>query len=487
LSWPAPHPASVPRRPFTAAYRRRVLLLLMVAYTFNAADRSIIAIVGQAMKLDLKLTDTQLGILAGTAFAALYALSGIPTARLAERFNRVTILCVALGVWSALTAACALTGSFLQLALVRVGVGVAEAGCSPSAHSLISDYYDRAQRTTALSVYSCGLSLGYLCVSVIGGYLTLHYGWRGALLGLGLPGVAYALLLKWLVAEPGREDAAAPAGGTARQGFSLGAELAELARTARALFLNWPAANIIAGFILTSFASYGTYAFLPAYFKRAFTLDYAGVGLVLGLVGSVPVALGILGGGALTDRLARHDARWYALVPAAGLLLTTPLYLLALAQPQWRAAAALLCAAGFFQYASLAPSFGITQNVVAARQRATAAALVFLALNVLALGGGSLFTGVLIDHLAQGGFARLQAGGVFAQACPGGAARPGAPQGVVGACAAALLHGTRAGIMVTVAVHAWAAVHYLLGSCGLARQLAQAAAGGQLQPAVSSR
>lgn len=475
---------SAPRPPFTAGYRRRVVLLLMLAYSFNAADRSIIAIVGQAMKVDLKLTDTQLGVLAGTAFAALYALSGIPTARLAERCNRVTILALALGLWSALTAGCALAGSFVQLVLMRVGVGVAEAGCSPSAHSLISDYYDRAHRTTALSVYSCGISLGYLFVSVLGGYATLHYGWRAALLAVGLPGIAYALLLKWLVAEPPREQAPLPG---ALAAFAWRSEVAELARTARALFISWPAANILLGLILTSFASYGTYAFLPAYFNRAFGLDFAAIGVALGLVGSVPVALGILAGGVLTDRLAGRGARWYALVPAAGLLLTTPLYLVALVQSGWRAAALLLSIAGFCQYLSLGPSLGIVQNVVSVRQRATASALVFLALNVLALGGGALFCGLLIDTLAQGWFARAPGAGLFRQACPGGLAPAGAAPALAAACAAALVHGTRTGLMVTVGVHAWAALHYLLGAFGLAAQLARAASPAAAQPAVSSR
>jgi predicted MFS family arabinose efflux permease len=464
---------NLPRPPFTAGYRRRVVLLLMGAYTFNAADRSVIAVIGQAMKVDLKLTDTQLGALAGTAFAALYALSGIPTARLAERYNRVTILALALGLWSALTAACALTGSYLQMVLMRVGVGVAEAGCSPSAHSLICDYYDRAHRASALSVYSCGLSLGYLFVSVLGGYVTLHYGWRGALLVVGLPGLLYALLLKWLIAEPPREPPGS--GAAALPPFSWRAELEELAGTARTLFLSWPAANIVIGLILTSFASYGSYAFLPAYFNRAFGLDFAVIGVALGLVGSVPVALGILAGGTLSDRLGARHARGYALVPAAGLLLTGPLYLAALLQPQWRAAAVLLSLAGFFQYLAFAPSLGVIQNVVTSRQRATATALVFLALNVLALGGGSLFCGMLIDQLAQEHFAHSLAGGAFRHACPGGVAPAGAPPGLASACAAALVHGTRTGLMVTVGVHAWAAVHYLLGAFGLAAQLRRAA------------
>ncbi|HUA89175.1 MAG TPA: MFS transporter, partial [Steroidobacteraceae bacterium] len=212
-----------------------VLALLMLVYTCNSAQRSLIPVIGQAMKVDLKLTDTELGLLAGTAFAALYALSGIPVARLAERANRVTILAVALAVWSAFTTLFAATGSFLQLFLARVGVGVGEAGCSPCAHSLISDYYERSRRTSALSVYSCGLSLGYLFVALVGGYVTLHYGWRSACVVIGVPGIVLALLLRVLVKEPvrGLSDGApaAPA-----PPFSLAGELRALGQVAKVLF-----------------------------------------------------------------------------------------------------------------------------------------------------------------------------------------------------------------------------------------------------------
>jgi MFS family permease len=127
-----------------------VVSLLMTAYTFNAMDRTIISIISQSMKLDLKLTDTQLGLLGGTAFAALYAFGGIPVARLAERISRVNIITVALIVWSALSALCGAAASFPQLLLIRASVGVAEAGCSPPAHSLISDYFEPSRRTSAL-------------------------------------------------------------------------------------------------------------------------------------------------------------------------------------------------------------------------------------------------------------------------------------------------------------------------------------------------
>jgi predicted MFS family arabinose efflux permease len=476
-----------PARLLRPGYRRGVLVLLMLVYTCNSAQRSLIPIIGQAMKVDLKLTDTQLGLLAGTAFAALYAVSGVPTARLAERFSRVTILSIALAVWSAFTTAFAATSGFAQLVIARIGVGVGEAGCSPCAHSLISDYYPRASRTSALSVYSCGLSLGYLFVAYVGGWVTLHQGWRAACVAIGLPGVAMALLFRMLVREPPRglaDGLAAPP----PPPWALASEVAALASVARTLFLSWPVANLILGLTVASFASYGSWAFIPAYFPRAFGLDYATAGWVLGLVGSVPVALGTLAGGFLTDFLGARSPRWYALIPAAGLLAATPFYVAALLARQWQAAALLLAVPGFFNYISLAPSFGVVQNVVSARQRATATALLFLCLNVLALGGGALFTGFLIDRLAQAYFAHpsfgmlatlrdLGGGGHgFTTACPGGAAPSGAPPSLAGACARALSQASREGILITLTLYLWAALHYVAGAVGLKGALGRAAA-----------
>ncbi|MGB6309085.1 MAG: MFS transporter, partial [Steroidobacteraceae bacterium] len=181
---------------YSAAYKRIVVLLLMTAYTFNAMDRTIISIVSQSMKLDLKLSDTQLGLLGGTAFAVLYAFGGIPIARLAERFNRVSILTAALILWSGLSALCGAARSFSQLLLIRVGVGVAESGCSPPAHSLISDYFEPSRRSSALSIYTCGISIGYLLAAAGGGYVAQHWGWRAACAMVGLPGLLIAVLIK---------------------------------------------------------------------------------------------------------------------------------------------------------------------------------------------------------------------------------------------------------------------------------------------------
>jgi predicted MFS family arabinose efflux permease len=344
---------------YSAAYKRVVVLLLMTAYTFNAMDRSIISIISQSMKLDLKLTDTQLGLLGGTAFAVLYAFGGIPIARLAERISRVNIITVALIVWSTLSALCGAAVSFPQLLLIRVGVGVAEAGCSPPAHSLISDYFAASRRTSALSIYSCGTSLGYLLAAVAGGYVAQHWGWRAACAMVGLPGVAIAIVIKVFVREPPRgysESAAGNRGGPSLPAFSLASEWRELCAVGKALLVDWPVLHMVLGVTIGAFGAYGFYAFVPPYFSRAFALDYTTVGVIAGLAGGVSVGMGIIAGGVVADALARRDARWYALVPAIGGMIAVPWYLLAVLQADWRAAAGLLAIAGFFQYASLGPT-----------------------------------------------------------------------------------------------------------------------------------
>jgi MFS family permease len=382
-------------------------------------DRGIVSIIGQAMKVDLGLSDTQLGLLSGTAFAALYAFGGIPIARLAERLNRVNIIAAALVVWSSLTMLCGLAGNFAQLLLTRAGVGIAESGCTPPAHSLISDYFEPARRTSALSVYSSGISVGYVVAALAGGYVAQNYGWRAACAIVGLPGVMLAIVLKLVVREPAR--GAAPE-------LSVGGELSEMLEVARVLVANRRALHMILGVTVGAFANYGFYGFAPLYFNRAFGLDYGTTGVIAALTGGIAVGIGIVAGGYLADRLGRRSARAYALVPAVGTLLATPFYLLTALHPDWHFAALFLAVAGFFQYVSLGPTFGVVQNSVDSRRRATATALLYIFLNVIALGGGPLFTGWIIDRFV-------------AQGSP-------------------LPLATRHGLLVLLIFYAWASVHY---------------------------
>jgi len=485
---------------YSDTYKRTITLLLMLAYTLNSADRTLIAIIGQPMKVDLSLTDTQLGVLVGTAFAALYAFSGIPIARLAERFNRVTIISLAMMIWSGFTMLCGAATSFAMLLLFRVGVGIGEAGCTPPAHSLICDYIEPAQRSTALSIYSCGISLGYVLSAVVGGYLALHYGWRSACVALGLPGVAMAIILKRFVEEPPRGNSDPPRGGLSdcvtperhalggTQRFWLWTELAELGAVIQLLALRWPIANVVIGVIVATFASQGMWAFVPAFFRRAFGLDYATIGIAVGFAGGIAVGIGLLAGGFITDLLGARRAKWYALVPAIGLAVCVPLYVLAFLQADWKASALILGVAGVFQYLSFGPTFGIVQNAIGTRQRATATALIYVLLSVVALGGGPPFTGWMIDRFAEFNFvhpaastvgasfdamhaSQSIAGAAFRRTCPGGSALVSAAPTVRTACDVTLALASRQGILLTVLLYAWASLHYLLGAIGLDKAL----------------
>lgn len=471
---------------YSRAYTRVVVSLLMTAYTFNAMDRTIISIIAQSMKLDLKLTDTQLGLLGGTAFAVLYAFGGIPIARLAERMSRVNIITVALIVWSALSALCGAAASFPQLLLIRAGVGVAEAGCSPPAHSLISDYVEPSRRTSALSIYSCGTSLGYLLAAVGGSYVVQHWGWRAACAAVGLPGIAVGLSIKLLIREPPRGYSESGANRTARSAlppFSFRGEARELLAVGKALLADRPVRHMVLGVTIGGFAAYGFYAFVHPYFRRAFDLDYTTVGVIVGLAGGVAVGIGIVAGGFIADALAKRDARWYALVPAIGCVIALPFYLCALLQADYRPATVLLSIAGFFQYASLGPTFGVVQNVVDRQRRATATALLYICLSVLALGGGPLFTGWATDRFAQAEFGSQRIPGLptgmpgrsFAVSCPGGAGAETAGTAVKAACSHALVRATRRGLLVTLLFFGWASLHYLLAARGIAKSLRIAA------------
>lgn len=472
---------------YSSSYRATVLGLLVVAYAFNLIDRAIVSIVGQAIKVDLKLTDTQLGLLGGFAFALLYTSLGIPVARLAERWNRVNIIAIAIVVWSGFTAACGAAQNFLQLLLLRVGVGVGEAGLSPPAHSLISDYYEPPKRASALAIYSAGIPLGALVGGVAGGWLTQTFSWRAAFVAVGLPGVLIALAIKLVIKELPRGHSEPPlkpvceavagvaptSNPAAPPKHRLRTELQELRIVVATLFGKRPVLHMVLGITIASFASSGVAAFNAPFFLRTFALDYTQVGLITGVVTGVSAGIGTLLGGFLTDRLARRSARWYALVPAIGLTLAGPMYISAYLQPTWQLVAAILFIPGIFHFTYLGPTFGVVQNMVDTRRRATASAVLLFFLNLIALGGGPVFTGWLIDLRGHHHFGLL---GDFSLLCPGGVAPADASAALVSQCKAALIKATREGIVLTCVLYLWSGAHYLAASFGLVKALGDARA-----------
>lgn len=207
-------PAAAPAKPVSAGYRAWVLFVLVIVYTFNFLDRQIIGILAVPIQQELNLTDTQLGLMGGIAFAFLYSTLGVPIAWLADRVNRVWIMGAALTVWSGMTAVCGLAQNFWQIFLARVGVGVGEAGGVAPAYTIIADYFPPEKRASALAIYSFGIPIGSAIGIIFGGVIASLIDWRAAFIIVGLAGVAFAPVFVLTVREPKRggfDQAPAPA------------------------------------------------------------------------------------------------------------------------------------------------------------------------------------------------------------------------------------------------------------------------------------
>ena len=375
---------------YSSGYKRVVLLLLTVVYAFNFIDRQILVILQEPIKADMQLSDAQLGLLSGFTFAVIYVTAGIPIAYWADRSNRRNIVATALAAWSAMTALSGLVQNYGQLLLARVGVGLGEAGGSPPAHSMISDYFPPRQRATALSFYSSGIYVGILLGYACGGLLAAAFGWRMAFLVVGLPGIALAVILLLVVREPprGRWDAGAHSAST--PGFA--ATLAILRRR-RAFWY------IALGCALTSYISYGNGNFLPSFLIRNHGMAIAEVGLVLSLVAGFSGAIGTFSGGLLADRLGIHDQRWYTWIPLAGMLLAFPPYFYVLLGDSTTGILLVLFLVSIVNSLYLGPSIAISHALVPPHMRALTSAVLFFVLNMIGLGLGPFLTGLASDLL----------------------------------------------------------------------------------------
>ncbi len=384
-------------RSVSRQYRWYVLGVLALTYAFSFMDRQILSILLEDIRAEFSLSDLQLGLLSGIAFALFYATLGIPIARLADRFNRVTIVSAAVAVWSAMTALCGAASSFWQLFLARVGVGIGEAGGSPPSHSIISDYFNKEERSFALAIYSLGTSLGMLFGLVMGGFVAEHYGWRWAFVCAGVPGLALAVLLKLTVREPLRgameEEAEKPPRPQSTADESMIAAF-------RALWANRCYRYVNLAHMLGVFVGYGFTVWKPALYLRQFELSQSEVGLIVGLTAAGLGVPGMLLGGYLGDRLSKRDARGPAWLCAAAVLLATPVYLLALWSSDWVATTVFIGLGVFLYSLSHAPGLAIVQSVVEPHRRAQAAAYVFFLSNILGLGLGPVLVGSLSDGFA---------------------------------------------------------------------------------------
>ena len=393
-------------RPVSKAYQRYALGLLLAIYTLNFLDRQVVNILAEKIKLDLHLSDTQLGMMTGFAFAIFYTGFALPIARLADRANRPWIIAAAVAVWSVFTLLCGFAGNFVQLFLARVGVGIGEAGCSPPSHSLISDYVPAAKRSSAIAFYSLGTPLGSLLGAAMGGVVADAYGWRVAFMVAGAPGIVVALLAAFTLVEPrGKAKAVHPSAKPDQP--SLMEALREIAGK-RTFWL------IALGGAVMAFCGYAQVAFAPSFFfrnhaaelielARPLGLKPTGfVGLVLGVIGGIAGLFGTFIGGQLADRLGAKDRRWHVTMPAIAAAVGVPFFMAAMFAPTTMVAVLFFMGPNLTNTMWYGPIYGTTQSLVRPRTRAIAAAVILFIINIIGLGGGPVAMGALSDLLAKG-------------------------------------------------------------------------------------
>lgn len=374
-----------------------MVLLFLVSF-FNYMDRYMLAVLLPGIKADLNLSDTQIGLITGVAFTLFYATLGVPIARLADKYSRRVIISVALAAWSFMTALCGLAQNFWQLAIARVLVGVGEAGASPPSHSLISDYYPPERRARALSVFTIGAPVGIMVGFLLGGWLAENYSWRIALVTVAVPGVLLALVTFAKLYEPprGSQPPAAKAGSV--PGSDSAAEIpfftvcSKLARS-RA-FVHLCIANGLYASVWL-----GVVQWMPSYYTRSFDLTITQVGFFLAIVLGLSQLIGMLSSGFATDVAARRNVRWYALVPALGVGISTPAFLLVFLTDSY----AVSMGAAFFAFmlgVMQGPaSFAAVQTLAPAAMRAVAAAVILLITNLIGGFIGTPSAGILSDYL----------------------------------------------------------------------------------------
>jgi MFS family permease len=380
----------VPPRAPTPAYARWVLGLLFVVYVFNFIDRQILAILLQPIKEELGASDTAMGFLTGIAFALFYTFAGIPIARAADRRARRTIIALGVTVWSGMTALSGMVGTFGQLAVARIGVGIGEAALVPPAHSLISDYFPPARRATAIAIFSMGVHVGIACGFLLGGWIAEFFGWRRAFYAVGLPGLGLAVLVRFTVREPIRGRV---------EGLVLDMSRDSVAEVLRFLWARRSFVHLALAAALHSFGGYAFAVWGPPFFMRVHGMASGPLGTWLGCVLGVGGAIGAVIGGLLGDRFGATDARWKLWVPGIGTLVQIPIVLLVLTTPAPYPAMLFLIPSAVLSAIWFGPVFALTQSLVKVRMRATAAAVLVFVINLIGLGLGPLSIGMLNDVL----------------------------------------------------------------------------------------
>ena len=443
---------------FSRGYRGWLLTVLLLTNAMNLADRQGVAAVAQAVKLDLKLTDSQMGLLQGLAFAIFYSLLALPIARLAECRSRTKIIAGCLAIFGVMVALCGTANSFWRLLLFRIGVATGDAGFGPPSSSLISDHYPQDKRASVMSIMWLGAPIGVVSGAILGGWLTEHYGWRVAFYAIGIPALPVALLAFATLREPPRGTFDAHDASTTPP---------SMLHVLRFLFAKRSFRHVLIGCGIAATSMNAIGQFLGQFLLRTYHLGFAEAGRMLGLVAGAAMASGLLLGGFGVDWAGRFDKRWYVWLPAIGLALATPGFLLGFNQPSLTATVLVLIVAHTVLFVYYTPSLAIAQNMVGSSMRASSAFVMQLVLSLVGIGIGPTLAGFLSDAFARRAFTL----GDYGALCPGGAPLAVEATRLGDSCAQASAQGLQHAMVAVSLLFVWAALHYVLASRTLKRDL----------------
>ncbi len=444
---------------YSRGYRAWLLFLLALTNALTLADRQGIAIAGQAIKLDLKFTDAELGMMLGLGFAIFYSLLGLPLARMSEHMSRTRIVAGSLAIFGVMAALCASAQNFWRLLLFRVGVGIGDAGFGPPVASLIGDHYPMQRRASAMSIIWLGAPVGVVGGSYFGGWMTQHVSWRALFVTIGAAGVLVAVLAFLTLREPrrGMSDPAATSSGPPPSILAV----------LKFLLAKPSMVHVLIGCGLAGISLNAIGQFLAPFLIRTFHLDFTQAGFLLSIIAGVAMSSGLLLGGFGVDWAGRFDRRWYVWGPAITLFLAAPAFILAFNQPTIPRTVLALMAAHLVLFVFFTPTLAIAQNMVAANMRASSAFAVATVLGLVGIGLGPTLMGFLSDRFARRAFTL----GEYATLCPGGTPPADAARTLADSCLNASATGVRQALMAMSLICIWAAAHYFYAARNLRRDL----------------
>lgn len=384
---------AAPLQPLKGA--KLTLGILCFVYVLNFLDRQLLSILAKPIQDDLGVTDGQLGMIGGLYFALFYCILAIPVGFLADRTNRVRVLGLACGLWSAATMACGMSANYAQLVVARMTVGVGEAGGVPPSYAIISDYFPPGRRGAALSLFNLGPPIGQALGVAFGAAIAAAYSWRAAFLFLGAVGIVAALVVLFAVREPVRGGLDPPRAPDAppRSGFW---------ETVRMFFSTPSLALIAAGGAVTQIVTYGSGNFTTLLLIREKGMTLEEVALWYAIVVAVGMGGGIYASGRVLDRGVRRTQAAYATIPALTLALAVVPYLGFVWAPTWPLALLLLLGPTFLNYFYLSSCVTFVQEKVAPEQRVLSGSLLLLVMNLTGMGVGPTFVGAVSDALKAG-------------------------------------------------------------------------------------